>query len=278
MPELPEVEIAARNLRSWALGRRIVKAEVEEGARRIFRPARPVTFRSAVRGRRVAGVERRGKQLLIRLEGGPGAPPLGLLSHLGMTGKWVRRDGEAPAPPHSCARLRLEDGTVLHYRDPRLFGRLRLVPGARFDAHPDLAALGPDPLADGIDVGRLAAALARRRAPIKVSLLDQGLLAGIGNIQASEALFRAGIDPRRASRALGPAEVKRLAGSILASLRDTIVREEGPEPRYVEEPGSANPFLVYAREGEQCPRCRCEPVGRVVQAQRSTFFCRRCQR
>jgi formamidopyrimidine-DNA glycosylase len=276
MPELPEVEIAARNLRAWALGRRVLSADAEAQARRIFRPERPRAFTEALAGRRVGEVRRLGKQILIRLEGD--RAPLGVVSHLGMTGKWLRRArGEAP-PSHSRARLHLDDGATLHYRDPRLFGRLRLVPGADFDAVPELAALGPDPLHDGIDVARLGDRLARHHIPVKVALLDQALLPGVGNILASEALFRARIDPRRRANALSRAEVKRLGSSVRAAIEETIEREAGPEPRYVEEPGTANPFLVYGREGERCPRCRRADIVRIVQAQRSTFFCPRCQR
>jgi formamidopyrimidine-DNA glycosylase len=194
-----------------------------------------------------------------------------------MTGKWLRTAGDAALPRHSRARLRLDDGRVLHYQDLRLFGRLRIVPGARFDEVPELAALGPDPLAEGIDLDRLAAALARTRLPVKVKLLDQRLLPGVGNIHAGEACFRARIDPRRASRSLSRTEVKRLADGILASFHLTLDAEKGPDITYVEE-GGANPFLVYAREGERCPRCRREKIRRVVQAGRSTFFCPRCQR
>lgn len=276
MPELPEVEIAARNLRRWAAGRRIVSAEAEPKARRIFRPASPRAFALALAGTRLWEVGRHGKQILVTLESRDG--PLGLLSHLGMTGKWVRRwDGE-PAPAHSRARVRLEDGAVLHYDDPRLFGRLRLVPGARFQDVPELAALGPDPLADGVDPGRLAAGLARSRRPVKVVLLDQGLVAGVGNILASESLFRARLDPRRRASTLFPGEVRRLAAAIEASVQETIELEDSPEITYVEEAGAENPFRVYARPGEPCPRCRRGRIRRLVQAQRSTFWCPRCQR
>ncbi len=276
MPELPEVEIAARNLRAWAVGRRIERVDAEDAARRIFRPDRPKAFAAALPGRRVEAIRRVGKQILVRLDGA--REPLGVVSHLGMTGKWLGRSpGEAP-PTHSRARLLLEDGSVLHYRDPRLFGRLRLVPGARFEEVPEVAALGPDPLEVGIDVAALAAALGRRKVPVKVAMLDQSILPGVGNIQASEALVRARLDPRRRASSLSRAEVKRLAAAVLGSVRETIAREAGPEPSYVEEPGSENPFLVYAREGERCPRCRREEIRRLVQAQRSTFFCPRCQR
>ena len=275
MPELPEVEIAARNLRRWAEGRLIEAAEAEPSARRLFRPASPRAFAAALAGARVTGVDRKGKQLLLTLEAAGGW--LGLISHLGMTGKWVRRAGGEPGPAHSRARLRLEDGAVLHYRDPRLFGRLRLVPGARFGEVPEVAALGPDPLQDGVDPSRLRARLARIGRPVKVALLDQGLLAGVGNILASESLFRARIDPRRRARSLARAEVGRLARAVEASVRESIAREDSPEIAYVEEPGAENPFRVYAREGEPCPRCRRGRIRRTVQAQRSTYWCPRCQ-
>src|SRR5690349_22427256 len=181
MPELPEVEIAARNLRTWAVGRRVERAEAEEQARRIFRPQRPKAFAAALTGRRVDEVRRLGKHILVRLDAMPGDGPLGLMSHLGMTGKWLRRGPGESAPSHSRARLHLDDGATLHYRDPRLSGRLRLVPGARFEEVPEVAALGPDVLEQGVDVPRLAAALARRKIPIKVAMLDQALLPGVGN-------------------------------------------------------------------------------------------------
>ncbi|HUK66530.1 MAG TPA: bifunctional DNA-formamidopyrimidine glycosylase/DNA-(apurinic or apyrimidinic site) lyase [Anaeromyxobacteraceae bacterium] len=277
MPELPEVEINARNLRSWACGRRVAAVETEARARRIFRPEPPKAFEAALRGRRVGEVRRLGKQILIRLDK-RGDSPLGLVSHLGMTGKWVRRGEGEKAPGHSRARLRLDDGSVLHYRDPRLFGRLRLVPGARFELVPEIAALGPDPLECGIDLDRLERALSRRAGPVKVALLDQSLLPGVGNILASESLHRARIDPRRSARSLSRAEVRAVAGAVLASIKQTIEREEGPEIAYVEEPSAENPFRVYAREGETCPRCGRARLVRIVQAQRSTFFCPRCQR
>lgn len=280
MPELPEVEIAARNLRRWAEGRRVEEVGWDPRARRIFRPATPAAFARAVEGARFAGIRRIGKHLLVSLE--RGGAPVGLLAHLGMTGKWVLRAAGDPAPRHARAWLRLEGDGVLHFQDSRLFGRLRTVPGARFDEVPEVAALGPDPLEHGIDPAALAGALAASRLPLKVKLLDQRLLPGVGNIHASEACYRARLDPRRPSRTLSRAGAKALAAGILASFRMTLDAEDGPEITYVEEPGAENPFLVYAREGEPCPRCRragrTSPIRRIVQAQRSTFFCPRCQR
>jgi formamidopyrimidine-DNA glycosylase len=228
-----------------------------------------------VEGARLAAVDRLGKHLLLRLT--RARAPVGVLAHLGMTGKWIRRERAEAPPSHSRARLRLEGGAVLHYQDPRLFGRLRVVAGARFEEVPEIAALGPDPLAHGIDPVRLAEGLARSGLPIKVRLLDQALLPGVGNIHASEACFRARIDPRRPARALSRAEARALGRAVLASFRMTLEAEDGPEITYVEEPGAENPFLVYAREGERCPRCRRAAIRRIVQAQRSTFFCPACQ-
>ncbi len=278
MPELPEVELAARSLRAWGLRREVRSVEVDPRAGRIFRPASPARWGESLPGRRLAKVERRGKHLLLTFTGPRSAPPLGLLSHLGMTGKWLRRASGEPSPAHVRATLLLEDGAALCYRDPRLFGRLRLLPGARFEEVPELASLGPDPLLQGIDPSRLGERLGRRAVPLKPLLLDQALLAGIGNIQASEGLFRARIDPRRKANSLSGAEVKRLAAALLASIGETIAREGEGELTYVEEPGAPNPFLVYGRAGEPCPRCTRVALERAVQAGRSTFFCPRCQR
>lgn len=277
MPELPEVEFAARSLRRWAAGRRIEGVLVDPKVARIFRPATPRTFAKRIAGARFDGIRRIGKHLLVTLE--RDGTKVGLLAHLGMTGKWVLRDGADDAPRHSRAAFRLDDGRTLHFSDQRLFGRLRLVPGARFEAVPEVAALGPDPIDDGIDAGRLAAALGRSRLAVKVRIMDQAVLAGVGNIYASEALFRARVDPRRPAGDLSRAEVARVAGAILGVLEESIARDEhGDELTYVEEPGASNPFLVYDQAGARCPRCRRAAIERIVQAQRSTFFCPRCQR
>jgi formamidopyrimidine-DNA glycosylase len=280
VPELPEVEVAARNLRRWAVGRRVRAAEADPSA--VVRPGGPRALRPLA-GARVAGVDRVGKNLLLTLR--RGRAPVGLWSHLGMTGKWLRRArAAAPAPRFSRARLVLDDGSVLHYADMRLFGRLRVIPGARFDEVAELAALGPDPLRDGVDARRLAERLGRLRLPIKVALLDQRLIAGVGNIQSSEACHRARIDPRRPARSLTRAEVGRLARAVLASIRYTLARfdEEGAtgddaDIAYVEEPRTPNPFVVYGRAGERCPRRDGGTIQRIVQAGRSTFFCAKCQ-
>jgi formamidopyrimidine-DNA glycosylase len=277
MPELPEVEVARANLARWALGRRITAVEAEPT--RVLRPGRPSSLAALV-GARLAAVDRTGKALMLRLDGKRGT--IGVYSHLGMTGKWLRRRG-GEAARFSRVRLALDDGWVLHHADLRLFGRFLLVPGARFERLPEVARLGPDPLRDGVDVEALAAALARTRRPIKVALLDQAILAGVGNIQASEALFRARLDPRRPAADLSRPEVRRLSAGVLASIRDTLeaFRQDGAlDDRavvaYVEE-GARNPFAVYDREGEPCPRCKRARVARVTLGGRGTFFCPREQ-
>ncbi len=276
MPELPEVEIAARNLRRWTRGRRLVRLEGDPGARYIFRPSTPRALARALEGGRFGPIRRVGKNLLVAMD--RDGEPVGLLAHLGMTGKWLLRRNGDPAPRFSRARLALDDGSVLHFSDLRLFGRLRAIPGARFDEVPEVAALGPDPLEAGIDADRLHEALARSRLPVKVRIMDQRIVPGVGNIYASEALFRARIDPRRKGASVSRKGAGALARAIVEAMREGIARQEGPEITYVEEPGAENPFLVYAREGETCPRCRRAKIARIVQAQRSTFFCPRCQR
>jgi formamidopyrimidine-DNA glycosylase len=275
VPELPEVEIAARNLRAWTRGRTIVGAEVSPKARYILRPSSAPAFSRALAGARVGEIRRIGKHLLVGLD--KDGAPAGLLAHLGMTGKWLRRRDGDPPTRFSRVQLRLDDGSVLHFDDLRLFGRLRVVPGGRFEEVPEVAALGRDPLDAGIDADALGEALARSRLPVKVRIMDQAIIPGVGNIYASEACFRARIDPRRKGASLARREVKALAGAIVAAMKEGIARQEGPEITYVEE-GGENPFHVYAREGEKCPRRDGGTIQRIVQAGRSTFFCPKCQK
>jgi formamidopyrimidine-DNA glycosylase len=232
-------------------------------------------------GARFVSFERRGKHLLILLK--KGGQPIGLTSHLGMSGKWLRREIGEEAPRFSRVQLDLRGGITLHYADLRLFGRLRLVKQAAFATLPVVAALGPDPLAEGVDRAHLTARLLGSRKPVKPQLLDQRLIPGVGNIQASEALFRAALDPRRPGGTLGRAEVGRLARGIEASiaftLKDLLAQiRPANDVRYVEEPSGPNPFRVYDRAGERCPRCRLGTITRLVQDGRATFFCPRCQK
>jgi formamidopyrimidine-DNA glycosylase len=284
MPELPEVEVAARNLRRWAVGQTIRAVRTDPRAARLFRPGSAKAPRN-LRGARFEGVRRVGKNLLLTLA--RERKRIGVWSHLGMTGKWLRRAGAEPPPPATRVELELAGGARLCFVDRRMFGRFRVVPEARFDALPEIAALGPDPLVDGIDVAALAARLGRLQLPIKVALLDQTVLAGVGNLHASESLFRARIDPRRPARSLSTAELRRLATAIRESIDFTLrtFAAEGADGGaadigYVEEGQSPNPFLVYGRAGDQCPRGKRGGGGTIVrigQAGRATFFCPSCQ-
>ena len=226
-------------------------------------------------GARLVAVDRHGKQLLLTLEAGAGAarrqrPP----RHDRQVG---RRAAAEPPPRHARLTLRLDDGARVHYLDPRMFGRLRLVPGARFDRCRSSAALGPDPVHDGIDPGRLGGPpRAPRAGPSRWRCSTSRCWPGSATSTprrpaGGPASTRAG-----AAASLSPAEVARLARAIRASLRFGLASLDGPEIEYLEE-GAENPFHVYGREGARCPRGCGGEIRRIVQAQRSTFFCPRCQ-
>ena len=267
MPELPEVEVATRQLRSWLKGRRIVQARA--GRTRVIRGQAPARF-AQLRGRRLLEIDRVGKWMLLSFDRGEG-----LLSHLGMTGKWIRRRAQDPEPSHVRAALRLDDGNVVEYRDPRLFGRLIRGKVDALRKMPTFAALGPDPL-KGIDVERLQRLLGKTRRSLKEALMDQRLLAGLGNIHVSESLHRAGLHPERPAQTVTKEEATRLGAAVDESIRYALSLEDSPEPiTYVEE-GGENEFLVYGHAGEPCRNCG-RPIERIVQGGRSTFFCPRCQ-
>jgi formamidopyrimidine-DNA glycosylase len=276
MPELPEVEHAARILRAWLGGRTIVRAVA--GDTRIFRGGSPRDFERLLPGHRLERIDRRGKYLLLTFDG-----ELGLLGHLGMTGKWVRRtprasSGRRTVPKHSHARLVLDDGSALHYVDPRLFGQLSLVVGGAVSELPVIRALGPDALVDGVDAARLHAVLGRTARPIKVALLDQSVLAGIGNIYATEALFHAGIHPSRPSKSVTRDEANRLAVELRAVLELAIAGMVGEEIAYLSQgKGAENRFVIYDRAGSPCPRCG-RALDKLTIGGRTSAFCPGCQR
>ncbi len=287
MPELPEVEFA-RRLLERNLARTVVKDVVVHDARVVSGGAAP--FARALRGAAVIAVARRGKRLRIDLADGTF-----LLSHLGMTGKWLVLPDDAPTARFEKVRLVVEvrggrgaggaraaggagrahgPRRAIVYADPRILGRLRVTDDEKLA----FRGLGPDPLEDGIDVRALAAALAPIRRSIKETLLDQRLISGVGNIHAQEALFRARIDPRRRASDLDLAEVKRLARGIRATFDHALREVKGAKTiTYVEEAGAENPFLIYGRGGSPCPRCKTK-LTRIVQGGRSTVFCAKCQK
>lgn len=263
MPELPEVEYTRRNLDRWMRGARVTRVNTRDA--RIVRPLAARRFVQQLRGARVEAVERRGKWIRVRLAGG-----LRLFVHLGMTG-WFEPSqlGAAPLRFERVAfdLARGSQRSRVSFVDPRRWGRLVL-------AHEDIetwSALGPDPLSDGVDPVVLRQRLARSKSrTIKEALLDQSVLAGVGNIQAIEALWKAKIDPRSRANALSAAHVRALVRALHWTIERTL------KDLAKGEHGAKNPFRVYGRKGEPCPRCG-TTFDRIELAGRTTTFCHGCQ-
>ena len=280
MPELPEVEFVRRQLDRVMPGARIRRVLLRRAnLRRPFPPG----FASRLEGRRIHSVERRGKYLIVALDSGDL-----LLMHLGMTGSFGVHEaskrktgrGRSPAPiadPHDHVVFELSSGVVVTFNDPRRFGMMDLVAAGERQGGDQLRAVGPEPLAGQFDAAVLARACAGRRTTLKAALLDQRVVAGLGNIYASEALHGAGLSPlRRSSTIATPsgaprAAAHRLLAAIKAVLKAAIARSERPY--------RGGRFRVYDRGGERCLRRGCGgTIRRIVQAGRSTFYCPTCQR
>ncbi|MCB9731230.1 MAG: Fpg/Nei family DNA glycosylase [Deltaproteobacteria bacterium] len=259
MPELPEVEIARRNLERHTGGGEIVALEPLPGADLEGDVAHAV-------GAVLARWERHGKLLVGRLAGG-GA----VLSHLGMTGKWVRDADDRPHQRVLLAVRRGDDVARVSLVDPRRLGWVRVTD----DPDAWLDRLGPDALDPALDAATLAARAGGGRVPLKTRLLDQARVAGLGNICVLEACFRAGVHPHTPAGAVPPAAWERLLDGARAHIAHTLEVEAGEEITYLSE-GGDNPFLVYGRAGSPCPRCAA-PIARDVLAGRPTFFCPTCQ-
>jgi len=282
VPELPEVETIRREL-APELARRRIRAVRVHHDDLILGPASPAEFARAVRGRVIGEAARRAKVLLLPLHdpARAEAPAPSLIRvQLRMTGRfWLAASPPDPAEfRHPGIDLALDDGRTLYYDDVRRLGGFEVL---RAETWAEIERdLGPEPLEAGFTGARLAGILAGRRAPIKNVLLDQRRVAGVGNIYASEALFRARIDPRRPAGSLGPTEVARLQRAIRGVLRAAIRGSGTTVSSYRAMNGRSGTFQnelrAYGREGEPCVRCR-TPVERVVQAGRSTYFCPRCQ-
>jgi formamidopyrimidine-DNA glycosylase len=271
MPELPEVEYVTRQLRSELIGRRISRAI-------IYWPGSvsgidPAAFGAAITGHKITEITRRGKYLLIRLD-----VDQWLIIHRGMSGNLLIDDSPDETLYVRVAFL-LDDGRYLLFSDPRKFGRLRLDSAnelaERFDR------LGPEPLDDGFTPDMLAARLKGTRRAIKVALMDQKVIAGLGNIYADEALFDARIHPTRISGELSPSEIQTLSMSISSVLRSAIEHGGTTFGRHRDVYNRAGTnldhVLVYRRTNRPCPRCG-TPIERIVLGQRSTHFCPVCQR
>lgn len=268
MPELPEVEFAKRQLERWFRDRELVRTEAVTAAR-TFRDCDITRFRS-LRGP-LAQVRRKGKYLLLDF-----GRSQGLLLHLGMTGKLVKRQS-AEEVRWSRARFILDSADVIHFQDMRLFGRIDAAATGELEQQEAWKKLGRDPLVDGLDASTLRQVLSDSRQPLKVALMDQTRVAGLGNIHAAEALFRARLHPQRMASSLSNAEWSALAKGMLKSIEFALkAQPENEDIEYVEEPGAKNPFWIYGRAGTPCRRCK-TLVESQVQAGRTTHFCPRCQ-
>ncbi|TAK93823.1 MAG: bifunctional DNA-formamidopyrimidine glycosylase/DNA-(apurinic or apyrimidinic site) lyase [Verrucomicrobia bacterium] len=282
MPELPEVEVLARHLRPLVKNKTIRAVEVRRA--RVIRPTSERTLKNTLTGAELISLERRGKYLIFKLHKPGRREPVKLLGHLGMTGRMFLAPKNAALPKHAAVVLDLGRERFV-FEDTRYFGRFTLDVSS-------LAKLGPEPLSKEFSAKHLARELAKSRQPIKVKLLDQSLVAGVGNIYASEALFRARISPLSPANKLTSAQNLRLVKTIRQVLAEAIRfgstvplnhgqtgdsdglfyfgRAEGA-PDYYEER-----LKVYDRAGRSCRRCG-HAIKRIVQAARSTFYCPRCQ-
>jgi formamidopyrimidine-DNA glycosylase len=275
MPELPEVETVRRGLALKMSGRRILQAELRRpDLRRPFPPA----LAARLDGARIGELGRRGKYILIELD----SDGL-LLLHLGMSGRVTAGSAALPDAPHDHVVLRLDDGTVIRFNDARRFGLLDYVKRGEEKQHPLLAGLGPEPLEAEFNGAYLTAALAGKMTPIKSALLDQKIVAGLGNIYVCEALFRSAVSPRRLAASIGRGRAQRLVNGVRTVLTEAIEAGGSSVRDYVQANGQLGYFqhrwAVYGHEGDPCPGCDCDgAVRRIVQSGRSTFFCAKRQR
>ncbi|HEX8693218.1 MAG TPA: bifunctional DNA-formamidopyrimidine glycosylase/DNA-(apurinic or apyrimidinic site) lyase [Longimicrobium sp.] len=270
MPELPEVETIVRGLAKALPGARIRRVEVLRPD--LVEGESPEQFAKALEGKRIRSVARRAKNTVIDVGDGY------LLVNLGMTGRLLVTRADDEAPPHLGVRIELDRKRELRYHDVRRFGRLWRMTEAEWRAWE--AALGVEPLSDQFTAQWLCEAAGRSRVAIKTWLMDQARVVGVGNIYASEALFRAKVDPRRPANTLAPDECARIRGAVRDVLTESIEFRGTTLLDYRDSSGEPGGFVarlrVYDREGEPCTQCG-RPVGRIVQGGRSTFFCEGCQ-
>jgi formamidopyrimidine-DNA glycosylase len=269
MPELPEVELAARSLREWLIGRRVTM--VESFDRKLAEPGEAARWAALLVGQACEAVERRAKYLLAHFTGGHT-----LVAHLRMTGRFVHYPYVTSPPKSERLRLTLDDGTAIGFQDSRRFGRIAVHPTSSLQEVPELAALGPDALLEPTSAERLADLTRGRQQSIKSLLMDQRRIGGLGNICAIEILYRAGIPPHTPAGALTETELARIAATTPPYLQWAIERQSRRELLYIGEPGAENVFAIYRHAGEPCPACG-TPILRTVIAGRGTFHCPTCQ-
>jgi formamidopyrimidine-DNA glycosylase len=271
MPELPEVETVCRGLAIALEGRVLTHVAAR---RKTLRLPLPCDFAKQLIGRRVLAIRRRAKYILIHMDG-----DLVLIAHLGMSGRMiVVKDAKTPFDKHDHVVFTADTGVSIRYNDARRFGLMTLATESELANHPLLAGIGPEPLGNDFNGPALAVRLAGRKTPIKSALLDQSVVAGVGNIYACEALFFAGISPRRLARTVQGERAERLARAIRDVLTRAIAAGGSSLRDHVQPSGELGYFqhawAVYGREGERCPGCDCAgAIKRMVQANRSTFYC-----
>jgi len=277
MPELPEVETVVRGLGARMTGRRIARLDLN---RADLRWPMPRGLRAKVEGRRIDRLWRLAKYILIDLDDA-GV----LLMHLGMSGRLtvVNADDKSPPELHDHVVFTLDDGTRIRFNDQRRFGVLDYVGREKLEQHPLLRELGPEPLDPAFTGEVLAASLTGKRTPLKAALLDQQVVAGLGNIYVSEVLYRAGLSPRRLARTVTLERAHRLVQAIREVLQRAIAAGGSSLRNSVQASGELGYFqhqwAVYGREGEPCPGCDCGGgIRRIVQSNRSTFYCAKRQR
>lgn len=272
MPELPEVETVRRTLYDKLVGQPIERVEIRT-PRQVYHPD-PDTFRAELEGAAFTDIERRGKWLLFKLG------PLTLVAHLRMSGHLYVCDPERPVDKHTHVIFHLGNGTELRYEDQRKFGGFHLLGPKGEGMPPGLAALGPEPLSDAFTPEALAGALAGRRTPVKAALLNQALVAGLGNIYVDESLFCAGVHPERPAESLTGDEVQRLHGCIRSVLERAVAKRGTTFSLYFDGTGQEGDMYdelrVFDRAGEPCPRCG-TPIVKLAVAQRGTHVCPACQ-
>jgi formamidopyrimidine-DNA glycosylase len=271
MPELPEVETTMRALAASLSGRQITALVQRRPDLRFPLPER---LAERLVGHRLVGFARRAKYILAELDQGET-----LLLHLGMSGRLLL--GGPPAGSHEHLTFGFDDGSQLRFVDPRRFGMLDLARTIDLERHPRLAGLGLEPLDPSFDGAALAAALGESRSPLKIALMDQRRVVGVGNIYACESLFRARLSPLRIASGLRPAQSRRLADAIRTVLLEAIGAGGSSLRDYIQANGELgvfqNCFAVYERADAPCSSCG-RPIVKLVQANRATYMCRRCQR
>ena len=272
MPELPEVENTRRYLIQAGLPGRTITGATIGWAKTVKQPSLE-DFVLGVRDRRVADVKRRGKYILLPLQGGDSTNPDTLMLHLGMTGGLRVQPQSQPVPPMVRHSFPLDDGRELRFIDPRKFGHLWLV------ADPDqvLARLGPEPLDPSFTPEALALALDSRNAPIKALLLEQSVVAGMGNLYADESLYLAGIHPLRPTSDLSSEEVSRLRDGIVAALSSAVAQyDQSRADNWPDPPMGLSTWTIPRISGDPCPRCG-TPIANIRIRARSTYYCPHCQ-